>query len=243
MFLKKKKSNSKTRSEPWLAGKNLIIQIYIYFFEGHRQDMIDFVQISMEFFKEEIQNNKLEVKLPPLEFGSQSVERVLKYPGKVLVQNDLIFISDSGNHRIVIGDLHGNIKYVIGDGIKGHADGAFRSARFNSPQGLAYSSEKNCLFVCDTTNHVIRCINLTKFQVSTIAGNGNQRQNSYQGMPCTSGLNSLDLALASPWDICWTTNQNILYITMAGSHQIWELNLETGLIILCNFLQFSFIAI
>ena len=78
--------------------------------EGHRQDMIDFVQISMEFFKEEIQNNKLEVKLPPLEFGLQSVESVLNYPGKVLVQNDLIFISDSGNHRIVIGDLHGNIK-------------------------------------------------------------------------------------------------------------------------------------
>ena len=72
--------------------------------------MIDFVQIAMEFFKEEIQNNKLEVKLPPLEFGLQPVESVLKYPGKVLVQNDLIFISDSGNHRIIIGDLHGNIK-------------------------------------------------------------------------------------------------------------------------------------
>merc|ERR1712141_420511 len=101
-------------------------------------DMMDFVQISMEFFKEEIQNNnKLEVKLPPLEFGLQTVESVLKYPGKVLVQNDLIFISDSGNHRIIIGNLHGNIQYVIGDGIRGHADGAFGAARFNSPQGLA----------------------------------------------------------------------------------------------------------
>ena len=78
--------------------------------EGHRQDMIDFVQIAMEFFKEEIKNNKLEAELPPLEFGLQPVESFLKYPGKVLVQNDLIFISDSGNHRIIIGDLHGNIK-------------------------------------------------------------------------------------------------------------------------------------
>ena len=72
-------------------------------------------------------------------------------------------------------------QYVIGDGMKGHSDGPFGVARFNSPQGLAYSSEKNCVFVCDTTNHVIRCIDLMKFQVSTIAGNGNQRQNSYQG--------------------------------------------------------------
>ena len=78
--------------------------------EGHRQEMIDFVQIAMEFFKEEIQHNKLEAKLPPLEFGLQPIESVLKYPGKVLVQNDLIFISDSGNHRIIIGDLLGNIK-------------------------------------------------------------------------------------------------------------------------------------
>ena len=73
-------------------------------------------------------------------------------------------------------------QYVIGDGMKGHADGPFGVARFNSPQGLAYSSEKKCVFVCDTTNHVIRSIDLTKFQVSTIAGNGNQRLNSYQGI-------------------------------------------------------------
>ena len=66
--------------------------------------------------------------------------------------------------------------------MKGHADGPFGVARFNSPQGLAYSSEKKCVFVCDTTNHVIRSIDLTKFQVSTIAGNGNQRLNSYQGI-------------------------------------------------------------
>ena len=48
-------------------------------------------------------------------------------------------------------------------------------------------------------------------------------------MPSTSELKSLNLALASPWDICSTSNQNILYITMAGSHQIWDLNIETGL--------------
>ena len=48
-------------------------------------------------------------------------------------------------------------------------------------------------------------------------------------MPSTSELKSLDLALASPWDICSTSNQNILNITMAGSHQIWDLNIETGL--------------
>ena len=81
----------------------------------------------------------------------------------------------------LISRIFSPFQYVIGDGMKGHADGPFVVTRFNSPQGLAYSSEKNCVFVCDTTNHVIRCIDLTKFLVSTIAGNGNQRQNSYQG--------------------------------------------------------------
>ena len=91
--------------------------------------------------------------------------------------------------RIIVCEPNGHVKHVIGDGKRGHADGVFSEARFDSPQGLAMN--ENCLYVCDTNNHVIRCIDLTKNQVSTVAGNGNQCINSQM----TSGQNGLDMAL------------------------------------------------
>ena len=91
--------------------------------------------------------------------------------------------------RIIVCEPNGHVQHVIGDGKRGHADGVFSEARFDSPQGLAMN--ENCLYVCDTNNHVIRCIDLTKNQVSTVAGNGNQCINSQM----TSGQNGLDMAL------------------------------------------------
>ena len=93
--------------------------------------------------------------------------------------------------RIIVCEPNGHVKHVIGDGRRGHADGVFSEARFDSPQGLAMN--ENCLYVCDTNNHAIRCIDLTKNQVTTVAGNGNQCINSQM----TSGQNGLDMALGT----------------------------------------------
>jgi hypothetical protein len=93
--------------------------------------------------------------------------------------------------RIIVCEPNGHVKHVIGDGRRGHADGIFSEARFDSPQGLAMND--NCLYVCDTNNHVIRCIDLTNNQVATVAGNGNQCINSQM----TSGQNGLDMALGT----------------------------------------------
>ena len=41
----------------------------------------------------------------------------------------------------------------------------------------------------------------------------------------TSGQNGLDMALASPWDL--VVHENELWIAMAGSHQIWSLDLSS----------------
>ena len=157
----------------------------------------------------------------------QSNESFLKYPGKVFANDDFVFISDSGNHRIIISDLQGKVHFVIGDaGIKGHSDGSLTEARFDSPQGLAFDKVRKCLYVCDTNNHAIRCMDLEQRQVSTISGNGNQSLNS--SMP--NGHKGLEVALASPWDLCLNQDNTGLYIAMAGSHQIWLLNLDTNIL-------------
>ena len=155
--------------------------------EGHRQNMIHFVQVALDHFKEDL--NKAIEPLPKMEVGLRLHESPLKFPGKVLVQDDLLFISDTGNHRIIVCDPNGDVKDFIGVG-RGHADGTFKEAKFNSPQGLAKKSD--FLYVCDTNNHAIRCINLLTKEVTTIAGNGHQCRNSQM----TSGQNGLDMALA-----------------------------------------------
>ena len=192
--------------------------------EGHRQNMIDFVQVALEHFKEDLNKAGTRLPLPKMEVGLRLHESPLKFPGKVLVQDGLVFISDTGNHRIIVCHPNGDVKDLIGVG-RGHADGTFKEAKFNSPQGLA--KKNDFLYVCDTNNHVIRCINLLTKEVTTIAGNGHQCRNSQM----TSGQNGLDMALASPWDLV-LQGQNELWIAMAGTHQIWSLDLSSMLMTL-----------
>jgi hypothetical protein len=96
-------------------------------------------------------------------------------------------------------------------------DGNFEEAAFDHPQGMAPAGE--VLYVADTENHAIRCVHLAKRRVTTIAGTGEQaRQFNVAGIGTNVPLNS-------PWDIILHEDQ--LFITMAGSHQIWKMNLKT----------------
>ena len=150
----------------------------------------------------------------------EQVERsVLSYPGKVLadVENDRLFISDSGHHRVLVTDLDGAIQTVIGSGIQGLADGVLEGAQFNRPQGLALFGEM--LYVADTENHAIRYVDLEVGIVETIAGTG------YQGVGHVEGGAALEVNLRSPWDLALAGRS--LHVAMAGSHQIWTLNLDT----------------
>ena len=132
----------------------------------------------------------------------------LAFPGKVLATNSKLFISDSGHHRIVVSDLDGEVLHVIGSGQPGLKDGSFTEAEFFAPQGMAFDDVNNILYVADTENHAIRKINFKNQNVETIAG---IREN-----------------LNSPWDLVQLSNK--LFIAMAGSHQIWELDLENNMI-------------
>ena len=60
---------------------------------------------------------------------------------------------------------------VAGDGTEGFRDGAFQSAFFKNPQGLAISSDGTRLFVADSGNNRIRMIRLDQDNaVSTLTG-------------------------------------------------------------------------
>jgi hypothetical protein len=144
----------------------------------------------------------------------------LKFPGKVLATADALYIADTNHHRIVKAGLDGSIQRTYGSGEPGLVDGPADDAAFLQPQGMARSG--TTLYIADTENHAIRAIDLESGVVTTLAGTG------AQALPAGAGGPGRSTALSSPWDLA--LDGRILYIAMAGTHQIWSLDLDTRLV-------------
>ncbi|KPK75443.1 MAG: hypothetical protein AMJ79_11195, partial [Phycisphaerae bacterium SM23_30] len=165
----------------------------------------------IETFKAKGQLEAQPLKLYQEKKGQQ--EKLLLFPGKVLAdeKSDRLFIADSNHNRIVVvGLTDKRVKEIIGSGKAGLKDGDFKTARFNHPQGMALAGDK--LYVADTENHALRRVDFKNKQVITAAGMGEQAR----------GFNIVGrgrgVSLNSPWDL--ERVGDILYIAMAGSHQI-----------------------
>ncbi|HEX7104075.1 MAG TPA: alkyl hydroperoxide reductase [Nitrolancea sp.] len=146
----------------------------------------------------------------------------LTFPGKILTDEagGRLFIADTGHNRIVVTKLDGSDPWVIGNGAVGLADGDFAEARFHNPEGMALDGET--LYVADKSNHAIRRVDLKTRNVTTIAGTGELGMSYAQGGPARS------IDLRSPWDL--SLHGTTLYIAMAGMHQIWALDLTSGML-------------
>lgn len=187
--------------------------------EGKRQFLDDLIDKMVQEHRNQGTINFAELS-QTLEQQNAS-ETPLAFPGKVLADEatDSLFIADTGHHRIVVTTLTGSIKQIIGNGEAGLWDGAFHEAQFAAPQGMAFDRTHQVLYVADTENHAIRKIDLQQQTVETIAGTGEQSRTlrPHSGKPH-------DILLNSPWDL--EKFHHFLLIAMAGSHQIWALNLK-----------------
>ena len=160
----------------------------------------------------------------PVRLESEGLpQTILSFPGKVTVapDGDEVFIADTNNHRIVRASLpDGEVTAVYGDGVPGYVSGAGLEARFDQPQGMALDSDNNRLYVADVGNHAVRVIDLDTGQVELALGTGTKGR-----YPPTGGL-APTISIRSPWDVLLDGTD--LYIAMAGSHQIWKLDLAAG---------------
>ena len=144
----------------------------------------------------------------------------LRFPGKLALHGDALFIADSGNNRIIEATLRKDgggwpsldERRHWGGQAAGFRDGEPVDARFRGPQGVAVTD--TTVFVADTDNHAIRAIDRQTGLVTTVAGTGNRGS----GHPAVS-THPLDVDLRSPWDVA--TTAGVVVIAMAGSHQLW----------------------
>jgi len=166
----------------------------------------------------------------------------LAFPGKVLAcasgdgTPGWMFVADSSHNRIVVAKFDRDdasrcslVKvfggHAAGSQQPGMRDGVADEATFNDPQGMAYDARKQVLFVADTKHHAIRVIHLAgdgQMRVTTLVGNGKQSNDRIGGgAGREQGLNS-------PWDLALTPDGKTLYVAMAGTHQLWSVETETG---------------
>ncbi|WP_087930566.1 NHL domain-containing thioredoxin family protein [Streptomyces albireticuli] len=141
----------------------------------------------------------------------------LRFPGKALpLPGGGFLVSDSTRHQLVELAADGEtVVRRIGSGERGFGPDAF-----SEPQGLAALPD-GTVAVADTVNHALRAYDPATGAVTTLAGTGRQWM---QGRP-TSGP-ALDVDLSSPWDVAWFAGR--LWIAMAGVHQLWTYDPETG---------------
>jgi DNA-binding beta-propeller fold protein YncE len=184
--------------------------------EGNYEILDQTIATTIDEFRKrgELNEEPLKLTLERAKVG----DLPLAFPGKILAdaKRDRLFIADSNHNRIVITRLDGTLIETIGTGAAGAADGPFDKASFYRPQGLAIDG--NDLYVADTENHLIRRIDLKAKTVQTVAGTGQQSRDYFRQGPART------IALSSPWDLQLVGRQ--LYITMAGTHQIWKLDLD-----------------
>lgn len=188
--------------------------------EGNRELLDTVVQKLIAYHKAKGTLDETPVKFD-LE-RNKAATSPLRFPGKVLADaaGKRLFISDSNHNRIVVSSLGGKLLDVIGNGAIGSKDGSYTEAQFDHPQGMTLIGDT--LYVADTENHQLRTVDLAKKTVSTLAGIGEQAHFR------AGGGKLRETALNSPWDLCVV--DRVLYIAMAGPHQIWAHKLGSNTI-------------
>lgn len=133
-------------------------------------------------------------------------------------ENGNVYVADSGNHAIRKINSSGMVTTIAGNGSIGNQDGIGTQATFNSPQGIAYDSIGNRLFVADSGNHVIRMIDLSTFGVTTVAGTGAFGYLDGTGSMATFG---------SPLSLAFDGDAHI-YISDSSNFVIRRMSLNVG---------------
>ena len=174
----------------------------------------------------------------PFEFGSESESHgALSFPGKILAADDgNLYIADSNHHRIIVASQDGVVSDIIGNGESPLALESFDpppgvlnpigsewdydASLFDNPQGMVLDGE--VLYVSDAGTHTIQRVDLMSQTVSVIAGTGEQSLIRHVGGE------AMAFPLNSPYDLEYA--DGILYIAMAGTHQLWQIDVDAAMI-------------
>ena len=134
-----------------------------------------------------------------------------------------LYIADTGNQRIRLLDVKGYLHTVAGNGRRGYEGDGLRAKNtsLNNPAGVALDSKGN-LFISDTGNNRIRMLDRITGKLTTVAGDGDARDDGDGGFAPHASLNR-------PTAIIFDKYDN-LYIADTRNHKIRFVDRRSGLI-------------
>lgn len=139
-------------------------------------------------------------------------------PTRLCLAEDVLWIADTGNHRLLAVDADsGALQLAVGSR-RGFEDGAAAAARLCLPRGLCVVDDGTML-VADCGNHALRAVDRGTGLVRTVCGSG-QRGSDHFG-----GGFGIHQGLSSPSDLC--RHDHATYVAMTGAHQLWQFDAET----------------
>ncbi|GAB3202768.1 thiol-disulfide isomerase/thioredoxin/sugar lactone lactonase YvrE [Pontibacter aydingkolensis] len=176
----------------------------------------DTVHPYIQKLKNEFQD---QLNYKPFQFKTPSKEAsALYFPSKLISDADQnLYLSDSGNNRVLKLNQDGQVLEVIGSGEQGFNNGGYADSTFYEPHGLALHG--NILYVADAKNNAIRKVDLKHKMVSTAAGTG-ELEYYFLDDRLDEPVNP-----NSPWDLL--IYHDSMFIASAGNHQILRMDLET----------------
>lgn len=134
------------------------------------------------------------------------LETALSSPDRVALDDSgNLYISDTGNNRVLKRDSAGNVTVFAGTETQGFSGdgGAATSATLNVPCGICTDAAGN-VYIADRGNQRIRCVD-TGGIITTVAGNG---YSEYSG----DGGDATEARLNKPYDVAYHEAGSSLYI-------------------------------
>lgn len=140
----------------------------------------------------------------------------LRFPTGLAVDEQYLYVADSGHHRVLECDHAGRILRQFGSGNVGFIDGPPELAAFSHPGALCL--QRGQLYVVDGGNHAVRRIDLRVGEVDTLCGAGRP------GEPVAGVVrNPRDVAFDQPSAVAMVDDS--LLVACRGDNRIWKYDL------------------
>jgi len=179
--------------------------------EGRRRDLDDWVARLLD----EAAERDLREYGPSTPALRPEPRMPLAFPGKLLATDSLLYVADSGHHRVLECTHEGRILRQFGSGDPGFWDGRSTECGLHDPQGMAMRDDM--LYVADRGNHAVRRIRLYGGEVETVLGTGES------GRLRPHDADPLATRIGTPSDLALIGDK--LYVLASGQNQIWLLDL------------------
>ncbi len=140
-------------------------------------------------------------------------------PNAIVYQSGYLYVADTNNHlirRIHLATMQ--VETYAGSGVSGSLNGIGTAARFNRPHGL--TSDGTFLWIADTANRIIRKINLSDAEVTTVAGTA--------GVVCTT--DGKGAAASFNWPNAIVEVGDSVYVQENFRHSIRKIVKTTGVV-------------